>query len=78
MARLVRSLLLRDQLGDGLRGLGAAFDPAGDLFLIELDRSRGGVGVIRSDLFDIAAIARKALITNHDAIEGLLLGPVSG
>lgn len=70
-------LLLRDQLGDGSRRLGAALNPSFCLLLVDFECSAAGGGIIGADLLDVSAVAGKPLVTDDDTVEGPFFGPMS-
>ena len=64
--RLAGFFLFLDQFRNRLRWLGAFFDPSVDFVLIELDAARFDSWIIGSNLFDVATVARKALVADDD------------
>ena len=63
-----------DDLGDGRGELSAHAAPVADAFVLELDRSRAGAGVIGSHHLDGATIAGAVLLDDDYAVIGLLAG----
>src|SRR5436309_2606670 len=62
-----------EELRDRVGRLSALAEPVLDLVLVELDRRRLGLGVVAPDDLDEPAVARRARIGHHDAVDRVLL-----